>query len=329
MNVQEYHRQKREELDLLFCDEVDGRLGIKPEYQHLGCPYCNTRDYLSYDNPGFSKGLNYVRCRTCRLVYPLPRLSQEALDARVDSPFLNDYIQRSLKEILAGEDTARTRGGHIRRELDLIGKSCPLNHPEKPRVLEVGCSDGRFLKAAAELGCRVTGLEPNTAAAEIGRSRGLEIIKGFFRPGLAMSAGDFDLIVFRESLYHLFDVKQALGFSRELLAEGGSIYIKCFNVDSFAIETSAVASGGINGLDIPSNFSPASLAYMLKDSGFEVRGTLHFPEHVIGGYLISWKVLQAPLFRYPKGLLNRGISQLLILLRKSRNFGIVARKVPG
>ena len=150
MDSQEYQRRKREELDLLVCDAVDGRLEIKAQYQHGGCPYCHSTDSLPYSNEDLSKGLSYVRCRICRLVYPLPRLGQDALDTRVDSPILNEYYRGSVQGLREEEDITRARA-EFRQELGFLGEHCDLGRTTGIRVLEVGCADGRFLKTLAAI----------------------------------------------------------------------------------------------------------------------------------------------------------------------------------
>jgi len=327
LNGQEYLRQKHAQLDLGVCDEVDGKLVIKAEYQQLGCPYCQTSDGLPYRNDYLTKGLTYSRCRTCSLVYPSPRLNQTALDIRVDSEATNKYYEWRHQAQPAAVDLPRPPARReFRRELKYLEQFYPLNQVRSPKVLEVGCADGAFLSELARHECQVTGVEPNRASANTARQRGLEIVPELFKPRVSLGSATFDLVVMRETLYHFFDVRQALVQSRDLLRTGGTLYIKCFNVDSFAIRHFASASGGINGLDIPCNFSPKAIKYILEDAGFEVLGFLRFPEAPLGDYLLKWDILRHPLFRYPRGVLNRAISGWLMPLGQSRNFAVTARK---
>jgi len=329
---EDYLRQKREQLDRIYCDEVDGCLSIKPEHQHFGCPYCNTSDCLPYNNPLVSKGLHFVRCRTCQLVYPLPRLSSNSLNARVDAPILNKYYAYRHNQRMArvsssmGKNVVEPIPKEFRRELGFISRWSKADASEAPKALEVGCGDGQFLGCLAGLGYLSRGVEPNSATAAFAQSCGLDVFNGLFQPGLPFPPHAFDLIAMRETLYHFYDLSAAMKLARGLLADEGLLYIKSFNVDSFAIRRFARASGGINGLDIPCNFSPISLKYILKDSGFEILDTVYFPEQPLGEYLIKWDLVQSLFFRYPKGALNRIISGLLIKLGKSRNFAVMARK---
>lgn len=301
--------QVRHELNLLHCEENDGTLVINRKFQNQGCPYCSIVDASPHINPNLTKGLNYVRCRRCGLVYPLPRLNHDALDQRVDAPLLNEYFTLSLAG--TGEVVCREY-----KEIDFLDRVCRFTAERGYGVLEVGCGSGSFLKGLVEKGCVAIGVEPNTALATFCRRQGLTVIKDFFRPGLPLDR-NFDLIVFRESLYHLFNVKEALALARELLRDRGWLYVKAFNVDSPAIWYLRRASGGINGLDIPANFSPGSLTWILKDAGFEPQETIYFPDNMCAFIGVKRDI----------PLLNQLLSVPLQALGISRNFGMLARKL--
>ncbi len=301
----------RRDLTLAHCDERSGHLAIKPEFQYQGCPYCDVVKCHPHTNTKLSKHLSCVRCDVCGLVYPLPRLNQRALDERVDAPALNEYLEASL----GGTDAIQCQDW---AEIRWLARRCGLARAPGFRALEVGCGSGGFLKGLVEAGFDAVGVEPNTALAAFCRRHGLRVVRDFFRPGVPLEKG-FDLIVFRESLYHFFSVREALAAARELLREGGWLHVKAFNVDSFAIRCFARASGGINGLDIPANASPHSLEWILRDSGFQPLHTRYLPDNVT-----AYMGLAGPLPGF-----NRAVSYLIRALRASRNFAMLSRKRGG
>ncbi len=83
--------------------------------------------------------------------------------------------------------------------LDRIGALRPLPNA---RLLEVGSAWGWFLKAAAQRGARVHGIEPEAANANKCRSSGLSVEQGFF-PADLVDQGPYDLIVFNDVFEHI------------------------------------------------------------------------------------------------------------------------------
>jgi len=259
------------------------------------------------------------------LVYVNSRLDQEGLDARASSHYEN-YEPTFPAAAVKVDTDIKAIIRQFRWELGFLEPFLPISKESGLKVLEVGCNEGSFLAGLKGLGCEVTGVEPDPTMASAARDRGLNVAQELFRPGIPLPVGNFDLIIFRESLYHFFDLKQTLNLARDLLADNGYIYIKCFNVESLAIRNFTVASSGINGIDIPSNFSPQSLGHILDDSGFRVLDRLGFLEAPVGGYAMRWRIIQSRALRYPRDVVNRILSYGLIRTKKNRNFAVIAQK---
>lgn len=306
--------------------EADSSIIPELELHECGCPYCGQGDWTPYQNSKLSKGLTYVQCLTCHLVHPHYRLDQDGLDYRASSHYAN-YEPPSSTAPTRIESDPKAIMRQFRWELGLLEHFLPIGQGNGLKVLEVGCGDGTLLAGLQGLGCEVIGIEPDPTMADVARSHDIDVVQKLFRPGIELPVGNFDLIIFRESLYHFFDLKQTLNLTRELLADDGYIYIKCFNVESLAIRNFAEASSGINGIDIPSNFSPQSLGHILDDSGFRVLDHLGFLEAPVGGYAMPWRIIRVRLLRYPRDLVNRILSYGLIRSKKNRNFAVVAQRL--
>jgi glycosyltransferase involved in cell wall biosynthesis/2-polyprenyl-3-methyl-5-hydroxy-6-metoxy-1,4-benzoquinol methylase len=99
-------------------------------------------------------------------------------------------------------------------------------------VLDVGCATGNLALRVMARGGAVVGVEPSQAAAEIARSRGIEVIIGRFdRSTLdALGGRQFGTIVFADSLEHMADPLEALVLARELLEADGGVVISIPNV---------------------------------------------------------------------------------------------------
>ncbi len=96
--------------------------------------------------------------------------------------------------------------------------------PGKPRLLEIGCSDGAFLLEARRLGFEVRGVDFDEAATARARAAGLDgVATASFETFAAASPGKFDVIVFFQTLEHLTDPRTFLALVNSLLAPGGRI----------------------------------------------------------------------------------------------------------
>ena len=100
------------------------------------------------------------------------------------------------------------------------------------RILDVGCSQGRFGAALkSELpGAEVWGVEPDPvahAAAALVLDRA---IPSFFDDKINLPDASFDAIVFNDSLEHFPDHDAAIAIARRLLKPGGCIVASVPNV---------------------------------------------------------------------------------------------------
>jgi len=98
------------------------------------------------------------------------------------------------------------------------------------RVLDIGCGDGALVRYMTRHGARVTGLE--CTPAQINKARatapeGDEVYVDGVGQDLAFENGDFDAVVFFNSLHHVPVEQQyaALGEATRVLADGGTLYI--------------------------------------------------------------------------------------------------------
>ncbi|EQD54219.1 Methyltransferase type 11, partial [mine drainage metagenome] len=91
-------------------------------------------------------------------------------------------------------------------------------------MLDVGCSNGQFLEAAASYGIEGVGIEPELAQASVARSKGLKVRAGLFPESLERGEA-FDIVAFNDSFEHLSDPGAMLRTSEVILNPGGVLIL--------------------------------------------------------------------------------------------------------
>ncbi len=302
--------------ELCLFDETGKAL--RPDLAYYGCPSCGQQERKEVRTALGSRAAayRYVRCIRCRFVYPWPRLSREALLAWGNGSWLNQHLERSLKEVRYWPDYIPFPEPEFRR---LAGR----------KVLEVGPGLGQFLDYLRHLGCEAIGVELNVVAAHVCRARGLAVIEGPFEEELLKRhplPSDFDAVVFLESIYHLFDLKEALNVATRLLRPGGQLIVKAFDVDSIPIRFFPRISLGIDGLSIPINGSAKTYGRAVSQAGFRVRRVARCPGQPLQYLGLSKSTFDGTIGPLLWRVGNRLLNETLAFSRQSRNFVLFAEK---
>lgn len=98
---------------------------------------------------------------------------------------------------------------------------------ERPRVLDLGCGDGRIAGLLAAAGGEVTGVDPSEIALE--RARASHPDLRFLAPAadgsLPLPDGSFDVVVCINVLEHVADTQRLMSEARRVLAPGGRLAV--------------------------------------------------------------------------------------------------------
>jgi SAM-dependent methyltransferase len=154
-------------------------------------------------------------------------------------------------------------------ELRRAGRERPT-----PRVLDVGCADGRHLLRDAAAGWEATGVDFSSTAVERARSRELDV-----RPGTIdredLELGAFDLIRASHVIEHVPDPVAFLRRGRDLLARGGRMHVITPN---FGSPSARMFGTYWWGLDAPRHlvlFTPAAFRTAAYAAGLIVEDERH------------------------------------------------------
>jgi len=180
------------------------------------CKLCGS----STSEPFFFKdGYELRRCSGCGLV-------------RVANPPGPDELAR-LYSYSSGYGSESTTAAHALRRVRRWAESHlqVLDRHRRPpgRLLDVGCSNGYFLEAAAGRGWDAEGIDVNEDSVRVALSRNLTA-----RPGALEDAdfepGSFDAVTLWDVIEHVPDPARTLGLARSLLAAGGVLLLSTPNI---------------------------------------------------------------------------------------------------
>jgi spore maturation protein CgeB len=177
------------------------------------CPICgNAASFYCGKGPA-----SYFRCGFCGAIYqnPLPSLQEMSVYAN------NQYNDGLYKNYLEASDLKyQTFAYRLDRVLQMFHRQ--KTSRLEPRILDVGCSNGRFVELAVKMGMDAWGVELSEnaikAAAPEARAR---IHHGDANRIQGMRIGKFDIVTAFDLIEHLFDPIDFLRNLHEILTDNG------------------------------------------------------------------------------------------------------------
>jgi 2-polyprenyl-3-methyl-5-hydroxy-6-metoxy-1,4-benzoquinol methylase len=180
------------------------------------------------------------------LCYPGEYFTHQAPDVSSTAPQTDLRLRARLRQAVMASVRQAPISGAIGWLGGLLAKSRRLRErafygvmdemlPFKPgaaRALEVGCGAGRLLKALAQAGWQVEGVEWDETAADIARqTTGRRVTVGAFQD-TALPVAAYDLVVLHHVIEHLPDTQGCLRKIADILAPGGRAVLVYPNVES-------------------------------------------------------------------------------------------------
>ena len=230
-----------------------------------------------------------------------------------------DFNQPGPRELERRFKIARRRLNAIAA---LLGKQ-----PRGIRLIDVGCSRGHFVEAAARLGFQAEGVEPAPRVAAAARAAGLNVHAGLLEEQ-RFPEHSFDAVTLFEVVEHLREPRGLLTECRRLLRPGGVLVLSTGNTASWTVAAMGarwdyfhIARDGGH----ISFFNPASLRRLAAGCGFAVErietARVKFHEK---GEVPAWRhtlaKIGAELLNYPARLSGKG-HDLLAYLRRPLGTG--------
>ncbi|HQU15402.1 MAG TPA: class I SAM-dependent methyltransferase [Gammaproteobacteria bacterium] len=135
------------------------------------------------------------------------------------------------------------------------------------QLLDIGCGNGLMLSFARDMGWSARGVELDSDAVAVARSRGLDVKHGDIRV-LAHEREAYDMITCSHVIEHVHDPLSLLSDIYRLLKPEGILWLQTPNIDSLGRKR---FGPNWRGLEPPRHlvlFSSSSLKQALRNAGF-------------------------------------------------------------
>ena len=240
-------------------------LGINVNNRNPGpCPLCNGQKRRRIF-PVKTDHSEYViaRCPQCDLAqtFPLPDDGDLLLHS------ISEYYGKEVNKFIPVVQKIRDRLMSIRASyyLSLLSKT-----GHRPKILDIGCAEGRLLKSFLEHGCRCWGIEhKNYPGSRFLCSDRISYIQEDL--GAAeLPEKSFDLIIIWHVLEHVDDPDSVVRRAYDLLTENGILVLA---VPNFSSNEAVLFRQAWFHLDVPwhkYHFSEKALKYLAEKNKFSI-----------------------------------------------------------
>lgn len=260
---------------------ADPSLPLVPTEAVPECPLCG-----GTERAPFAEGYDYelrtcrnrwcfVQCRRCDHVWLDPRPAVSALPV-IYPPTYYAYQYASQVHPVAARAKAWLDRGKLRGILRRLGRT-PASY------LDVGCGDGRFLRAMEELGLprrRLFGLELNPAIVARLRAEGYQAECARVEDSSLVAPGSVDLITMFHVIEHVDRPAEIVGKLASWLTPGGVLAVETPN--RLSLDARLFRRTFWGGYHIPrhwSLFSTEGVVRLLADAGLEPAGVAYQTGH--------------------------------------------------
>ncbi len=187
----------------------------------MNCAICSGTINQSYIK---RNGVTLMRCLKCKFVF----IPQQLYDTNPALQYLNDTTSPSAYY----STTATVDKKNFQRTLSRLEQ-----YIAPGTILDIGASVGTFLDVAKKRGWHGIGIEPNPKAVAIARSKGLEMLQGFFNDQCLKELqkqfpSGFDAVHMGDIIEHVFEPLELLRLARAILKPGGYLAIVTPDIDT-------------------------------------------------------------------------------------------------
>jgi SAM-dependent methyltransferase len=246
-----------------FAQDIAALMARRDKFVRVTCPACGT----DLATPRFTKfDMTFVACDVCGTIYANPRPAPVVLEHYYATS--QNYAYFNTHIFPASEDARRDK--IFRPRVARLRELMQRHQVPRHCLLEVGAGFGTFGQEvlADRLFERVIAVEPTPALAATCRQRGLDVIEAPVEKVSGLTSAPNVIVAF-EVIEHLFCPRDFVQACAGLLSPGGLLVLTCPSGRGFDVEVLGSLSDTVD-VEHLNLFSPASLALLLGDHGFEV-----------------------------------------------------------
>lgn len=223
---------------LLYPDLTDITFGTAPgKWNFYKCDSCGS-GYLNPRPTQVSIHLAYKKYYTHHDEYQRSKLDPSTFFTKLRLALINGYRNKVFNACFrpawsVGYFTTLMRPRTAEIVLDDMRYIPQRPIGKAPKLLDVGCGNGGFLKLAANGGWQACGCDPDPEAAGlVVKEDNVDIRTGSASVFLD-EAGTFDIITTSHVIEHVHNPTRELEVMYTLLSSGGMLYLDTPNIDSF------------------------------------------------------------------------------------------------
>jgi len=210
------------------------------------------------DNGSLLSGYNVVVCDLCGFCFADNIPDQTIFDA-----YYRD-MSKYEKSGRSGQDTSYDRARFRVMAEAILGF---LTSPQM-RIFEIGCANGQLLALLKKNGYEnVAGIDPSPVSAEIARKHYEIKVSAHTLSDLPLDNQKVDFLILAGVLEHVKELSLALQRMREMLSDGGSIFITVPDASRYTEgEDAPFQEFSVEHINF---FGPHSLENLFKANGYE------------------------------------------------------------
>lgn len=194
-----------------------------------------------------------VLCKRCGILYANPRMTKESYEK---------FYEEEYRPIYGRNDGPKEEIFHNGLIAGADLKKFLLHFDILPtRVIDIGCNMGGMLKAFADDGIDVLGIDLGSEHIEYGKSNGVPIRKATI-DDLILEGQKSDFIILHHVLEHLLDLPSELDKISKLLTRNGVLYIGLPGLYVWELSTLFQNAHTYQ-------FTAETLSYVMECCGFE------------------------------------------------------------
>lgn len=245
------------------------------------CPVCHGNERFriaqgrDYEYETCANDWSFWKCNDCEHAWLDPRPSERELGVIYPKNYYSyQYEDRISPVALKGKAWLDKR--KFRRLAGSVGRPVAS-------YLDVGCSTGRFLRLANDLGAdpdQIAGIELDSSLVERLRNEGLAVECSRVEDSALVRERSFDLVTMFHVIEHVADPELVIKRLGDSLTPGGVLAMETPNLDS--LDARLFRDRYWGGYHIPRHwhiFTPASMERALTEAGLELVEIRYQPGH--------------------------------------------------